>query len=82
MVSRERPERVGMLGVGAAAVAVLCCAALPFVAGVIASIGIGAAIGVGAGGLAVVAAVAATLAVVRARRRSCRRDPSAQGPHR
>jgi hypothetical protein len=81
MVSRERPERVGLLGVGAAVVAIICCAGLPLLAGAVATIGIGAAIGVGAGGLVVVAAVAGTLAVVRARRRRCRLESSKDDQH-
>jgi hypothetical protein len=81
MVSRERPERVGLLSVGAAVVAIICCAGLPLLAGGVATIGIGAAIGVGAGGLVVVAAVAGTLAVVRARRRRCRLESSKDDQH-
>jgi hypothetical protein len=57
--SRERSDHVGLLGIGAAALAVGCCAGLPLLAGAAASIGTAAAIGIGAGGIVAVGAVPA-----------------------
>jgi hypothetical protein len=56
--SRERSDRVGLLGIAAATLAVGGCAGLPLLAGAAASIGTAAAIGIGAGGLVAVTVAA------------------------
>jgi hypothetical protein len=62
-----------------AAVAVVCCAALPPLAGALTGLALATALGVGGGLLALIAAFAAIAIVVRARRRrSC--PPSDQRP--
>ena len=54
------------------AVAVLCCAGLPALAAVFAGLTLATILGVGGGLVALVAAVAGTVAILRARRRrSC-----------
>jgi hypothetical protein len=71
MAPRQRSDHVGLLGIGAAALAVACCAGLPVLAGTAASIGVAAAIGIGVGGVVAVGAAALLIGVMRARRRSC-----------
>jgi hypothetical protein len=67
---------LGALAVGA--VAVLCCAGLPALAAVFAGLTIATILGLGGGIVALIAAVAGTVAILRARRRrSC---PPAQTP--
>jgi hypothetical protein len=65
-------ERIGVAGVGIAAVLLACCAALPLIGGVIGGIAIGAVLGVGAGILAL-AALAAVIVITVRRRRACER---------
>lgn len=62
-----------------ATVAIACCAALPALAGAFAGLALATILGVGAGLIALSAALSLTVMLVRARRRrSCR--PSSQGP--
>lgn len=62
--------RTGLAAMGIGAFAVVCCAGLPLVAGVLGGVVLGSVLGVGAGVLAVVVVIA--LVVVRARRqRAC-----------
>lgn len=58
--------RTGLAALGIGAFAVVCCAALPLVAGVLGGVALGSVLGVGAGGLAVVVVIASV--VLRARR--------------
>jgi len=63
-------EKTGLAALGMGALVVVCCAALPLVAGVLGGVAIGAILGVGAGVLAL--AVLATLVLLRGRRkRAC-----------
>lgn len=60
----------GLAALGIGAFAVVCCAGLPLVAGVLGGVALGSVLGVGAGVLAVVVVIA--LVVLRARRqRAC-----------
>jgi hypothetical protein len=61
--------RDGLAGMAIGALAVICCAALPLVAGVAGGVAIGVVLGVGAGVAALVALASAIMLVVRARRR-------------
>jgi hypothetical protein len=62
-----------------AAVAIVCCAALPALAGAFTGLALATIFGVGGGLIALIAAVSLTVILVRARRRrSCR--PSGQRP--
>ena len=58
----------GLLGVGAVALAIGCCAALPLAVALAGSIAVGALVGVGAGAVALLGLV--VLIVARARRRA------------
>jgi hypothetical protein len=76
-----RQKHVGTLlvPVAVAAVAVVCCAALPVLAGAFAGLALVTALGVGGGLLALIAVLATTVIVLRTRRRrSC--PPSDQRP--
>lgn len=64
----ERLERTGWAALVVAVSAVVCCAALPILAGVVGSLAIGAGLGTGAGVLAL--AALAVLVLLRARRRA------------
>lgn len=65
--------RTGLAALGIAAFAVLCCAGLPLVAGVLGGVALGSVLGVGAGVLVVIVVI--VLVVVRARRqRACAVD--------
>lgn len=66
----ERIERTGWAALVVAVMAVVCCAALPMLVGVIGGLAIGAALGIGAGVLAL--AALAVLVLLRARRRPAR----------
>ena len=69
----ERPQnspRMGLAALGIGAFAVVCCAGLPLVAGVLGGVALGSVLGVGAGALAVIVVI--VLVVARARRqRAC-----------
>ncbi len=67
--SQNSPKMgLGALGIGA--FAVVCCAGLPLVAGVLGGVALGSVLGVGAGALAVIVVI--VLVVARARRqRAC-----------
>lgn len=71
-------ERTGLAALGMGALVVVCCAALPLVAGVLGGVAIGAILGVGAGVLAL--AVLATLVLLRARRRLAGRSQITKEP--
>jgi hypothetical protein len=62
-----------------AAVAIVCCAALPALAGALAGLALATILGVGGGLIALIAALSTTAVVVRARRRRSR-SPSSQRP--
>ncbi len=62
--------RTGFAALGIGTFAVVCCAGLPLLAGVLGGVALGSVLGVGAGLLAVIVVIA--LVVVRARRqRAC-----------
>jgi len=65
-------RRLGLAGVGIAAAAVICCATLPLLAGVVSGAAVGAVLGVGAGALVTILLVAAILAWARHRQRGPR----------
>ena len=58
----------GLAGVGAIALAIGCCAAVPLAAALAGSIALGTLVGIGAGAIALIALTA--LIVLRARRRA------------
>ena len=61
---------MGLAALGIGALAVVCCAGLPLVAGVLGGVALGSVLGVGAGALAVVVVI--VLVVARAhRQRAC-----------
>ena len=64
------------LGAAAGVIAVICCAGLPAIAGVLGGITIAAVLGVAGGVLAIAVAVSASVLLVRVgRRRTCRDAP-------
>jgi hypothetical protein len=62
----------GLAGVGAVALVIGCCAAVPLLAALAGSVAVGTFIGVGAGAVALVALVG--FLVLRSRRRAACRD--------
>jgi len=66
MPGRGRSERLGLAGIAAAALAVICCAAGPLLVAWVGSVAVGALVGIG-GGLAV---LVWALTVLYLRRRS------------
>jgi len=76
MLMNDKPEgsqnspKIGLAALGIGAFAVVCCAGLPLVAGVLGGVALGSVLGVGAGALAAVVVI--VLVVARARRqRAC-----------
>jgi hypothetical protein len=76
MLMNDKPEgsqnspKIGLAALGIGAFAVVCCAGLPLVAGVLGGVALGSVLGVGAGALAVIVVI--VLVVARARRqRAC-----------
>jgi len=76
MLMNDKPEgsqnspKMGLAALGIGAFAVVCCAGLPLVAGVLGGVALGSVLGVGAGALAAVVVI--VLVVARARRqRAC-----------
>jgi len=76
MLMNDKPKglqgtsRTGLAALGIGAFAVVCCAGLPLVAGVLGGVALGSVLGVGAGALAVIVVI--VLVVARARRqRAC-----------
>lgn len=66
----QNSPKMGLAALGIGAFAVVCCAGLPLVAGVLGGVALGSVLGVGAGALAVIAVI--VLVVARARRqRAC-----------
>ena len=65
----ERRGRTGVLAVGTAAFAVLCCAGLPLVASLVGGLTLAGVLGVSAGVLIAAAAVATAVVAFRTRRR-------------
>ncbi len=66
----QNSPKMGLAALGIGAFAVVCCAGLPLVAGVLGGVALGSVLGVGAGALAVVVVI--VLVVARARRqRAC-----------
>lgn len=76
----DRSDHVGLLAIGAAALAVACCAGLPLLAGTATAIGAVAVLGIGAGSIVVIVAVAAVLGSARRRRRRGRLDSEPERP--
>ena len=72
----DRRSDAPVLGVAVGAIAVICCAGLPAIAGVLGGITTAAALGVASGVLAIVVAVSASVLLVRVRRRRNRPEPS------
>jgi hypothetical protein len=70
--SPKRHSTTGVLAVGAAAFAVLCCAGLPLVVSLVGGLTVAGVLGVSAGVLIVAAAVAGAVVLIRARRRQHR----------
>lgn len=66
MPGRGRSERLGLAGIAAAALAVICCAAGPLLVAWVGSVAVGALVSIG-GGLAV---LVSALTVLYLRRRS------------
>jgi hypothetical protein len=79
MTRHGRPDRLAVLGIGAAAVALACCAGLPLLVGALAGVSVAAVAGVGLGIVAFVVAVGVVLGALRARRRSCDSDEASGG---
>jgi len=76
MLMNDKPEgsqnspKMGLAALGIGAFAVVCCAGLPLVAGVLGGVALGSVLGVGAGALAVIVVI--VLVAARARRqRAC-----------
>jgi hypothetical protein len=76
MLMNDKPEgsqnspKMGLAALGIGAFAVVCCAGLPLVAGVLGGVALGSVLGVGAGALAAIVVI--VLVVARARRqRAC-----------
>lgn len=66
----QNSPKMGLAALGIGAFAVVCCAGLPLVAGVLGGVALGSVLGVGAGALAAVVVI--VLVVARARRqRAC-----------
>lgn len=66
----QNSPKMGLAALGIGAFAVVCCAGLPLVAGVLGGVALGSVLGVGAGALAVIVVI--VLVVARARRqRAC-----------
>jgi len=80
MLMNDKPEgsqrvpRTGLAALGIGAFAVVCCAALPLVAGGLGGVALGSVLGVGAGALAVVVVIVLVAARVR-RQRACATAP-------
>lgn len=62
----QNSPKMGLAALGIGAFAVVCCAGLPLVAGVLGGVALGSVLGVGAGALAVIVVI--VLVVARARR--------------
>jgi Flp pilus assembly protein TadB len=67
---RSSTAMPGLVGVGAAALALVCCGAAPLLVAVLSGVTLGAVLGVGVGVLAAIALAAFAVATVR-RRRAC-----------
>jgi hypothetical protein len=65
--------------IGVAALAIVCCAGLPSLAGLAGGLTLAAVLGLGGGLVVLIAALAVTMLTVRARRRRGRR-PDGRGP--
>ena len=68
---RDRSHTGPLLGVAGALIAVACCAGLPLIATVLGGLTLAATIGVAGGALALAAALAGLLFLLRTRRRTC-----------
>jgi hypothetical protein len=66
---RPKDASAVLVPAAVAALALVCCAALPVLAGGLAGVALGTVIGVGGGLVALIAALSATVMVLRARRR-------------
>jgi hypothetical protein len=64
----DAQAKEGLAAVGLAAIAVVCCAALPLLAALSGGIAVGAVLGIGAGVLAVIGLVALVVLHQRSRR--------------
>jgi hypothetical protein len=78
-MARAKPANRLLAPIIVATVAIVCCAALPALAGAFAGLAVATILGVGGGLIALIAALSLTVMLVRARRRrSC--PLSSQGP--
>jgi hypothetical protein len=66
LTGRQTASGTGVAALGVGVVAVVCCAAIPLLAGLLGATAVGSVLGVGAGGLALVVVLA--LIVARSRR--------------
>lgn len=71
-----------LIGIGAGAFAVLCCAGLPALGALIGGITLAAIVGVAAGALALAAAAGAAVLLFRVRRQRSQRAPHQGRPFR
>lgn len=66
----QNSPKMGLAALGIGAFAVVCCAGLPLVAGVLGGVALGSVLGVGAGALVVIVVIVLVLARAR-RQRAC-----------
>lgn len=72
MTPKRTPIGGGLVAVGVAALAVVCCAGLPLLVGVLGGLALGTVLGVGAGVVALVVLVTAVFVTRRRRAAACR----------
>jgi hypothetical protein len=72
MKPKRTPIGGGLIALGVAALAVLCCAGLPLLVGVLGGLALGAVLGVGSGVVALVVLVTAVLVTRHRRAAACR----------
>ncbi len=72
MEPKRTPIGGGLVALGVAALAVLCCAGLPLLVGVLGGLALGTVLGAGAGVVALVVLTTAVLVTRRRRAAACR----------
>ena len=72
MTPKTTPIGGGLVALGVAALAVLCCAGLPLLVAVLGGLALGTVLGVGTGVVALVALVIAVLVARHCRAEACR----------
>jgi hypothetical protein len=77
---RPKDAHTLLVPVAVAAVAIVCCAALPVLVGALAGVTLAAALGLGSGLIALIAALCAAVIFLRARRRRSCPPPIKGGP--